>query len=134
MGGVTRVRIQSAEDIRHLGELDKKMWTVLSCPVNGLEISSESLSLMDQDGDGKLRVKEVIATADYLCGVLKEPKSLFDQSDSLALDNIADEAIKAVAEKLAKDGVVSLADVDAAIGAVTNEEQPVPAAPLEADG
>ena len=49
MGGVTRVRIQSAEDIRHLEELDKKMWTVLSCPVNGLEISAESLSLMDQD-------------------------------------------------------------------------------------
>ena len=133
VGGVTRVRIQSAEDIRHLGELDKKMWTVLSCPVNGLEISSESLSLMDQDGDGKLRVKEVIATADYLCGVLKEPKSLFDQSDSLALDNIADEAIKAVAEKLAKDGVVCLADVQAAIDAATIEEQPVPAAPLEAD-
>ena len=43
VGGVTRVRIQSAEDIRHLGELDKKMWTVLSCPVNGLEISSDSL-------------------------------------------------------------------------------------------
>ena len=92
VGGVTRVRIQSAEDIRHLGELDKKMWTVLSCPVNGLEISSESLSLMDGDGDGKLRVKEVIATADYLCAALKEPQSLFEQSDSIALDNIADEA------------------------------------------
>ena len=36
VGGVTRVRIKSAEDVRHLGELDKKMWTVLSCPVNGL--------------------------------------------------------------------------------------------------
>ena len=133
VGGVTRVRIQSAEDIRHLGELDKKMWTVLSCPVNGLEISSESLSLMDGDGDGKLRVKEVIATADYLCANLKEPQSLFEQSDSIALDNIADEAIKAVAEQLAKDGKVCLADVDAAIGAVTIEEQVVPAAPLEAD-
>ena len=133
VGGVTRVRIQSADDIRHLGELDKKMWTVLSCPVNGLEISSESLSLMDQDGDGKLRVKEVIATADYLCAALKEPKTLFDQTDSLTVDNIADEAIKAVADKLAKDGVVSLAEVDAAIGAVTIEEQPIPAAPLEAD-
>ena len=133
VGGVTRVRIQSAEDIRHLGELDKKMWTVLSCPVNGLEISSESLSLMDGDGDGKLRVKEVIATADYLCANLNEPQSLFEQSDSIALDNIADEAIKAVAEQLAKDGKVSLADVDAAIGAVTIEEQVVPAAPLEAD-
>ena len=133
MGGVTRVRIQSAEDIRHLGELDKKMWTVLSCPTTGLEISSDSLSLMDLDGDGKLRVKEVIATADYLCATLKEPKSLFEQKDELALDNIADEAIKAVAEKLAKDGVVSLAAVQAAIDAVSIEEQPIPAAPLEAD-
>ena len=133
VGGVTRVRIQSAEDIRHLGELDKKMWTVLSCPTTGLEISSDSLSLMDLDGDGKLRVEEVIATANYLCAALKEPKSLFEQKDELALDNIADEAIKAVAEKLAKDGVVSLAAVQAAIDAVTIEEQAVPAAPLEAD-
>ena len=135
MGGVTRVRIQSAEDIRHLGELDKKMWTVLSCPVNGLEISSESLSLMDQDGDGKLRVKEVIATADYLCGALKDAKSLFAQKDELALDNIADEAILANAKKVVSDqsSVVSLADVQAAIDAVTIEEQPIPAAPLEAD-
>ena len=133
VGGVTRVRIQSAEDIRHLGELDKKMWTVLSCPTTGLEISSDSLSLMDTDGDGKLRLKEVVATADYLCATLKDPASLFEQSDSILLDNIADESIKAVAEKLAKDGKVCLADVQAAIDAVTIEEQPIPAAPLEAD-
>ena len=133
VGGVTRVRIQSAEDIRHLGELDKKMWTVLSCPVNGLEISSDSLSLMDVDGDGKLRLKEVIATADYLCAALKDPKTLFEQKDELAIDNIADEAIKAVAEKLAAEGKISLAAVQAAIDGVTIEEQAVPAAPLEAD-
>ena len=52
VGGVTRVRIHSGEDIRHLGELDKKMWTVLSCPTTGLEISEESLKAMDLDGDG----------------------------------------------------------------------------------
>ena len=133
MGGVTRVRIQSADDIRHLGELDKKMWTVLSCPVNGLEISSDSLSLMDTDGDGKLRVKEVISTAEWLCATLKEPNTLFEKKDTIAVDNIADEAIKAVAEKLATDGVVSLAAVQAAIDAVTIEEKAIPAAPLEAD-
>lgn len=133
MGGVTRVRIQTAEDIRHLGELDKKKWTVLSCPTTGLEISSDSLSLMDLDGDGKLRVKEVIATAEYLCGALKDPETLFEQSDSIAIDNIADESIKAVAEKLATDGKVNLAAVQAAIDAVTIEEKPIPAAPLEAD-
>ena len=133
VGGVTRVRIHDAEDIRHLGELDKKMWTVLSCPTTGLEISEESLRLIDLDGDGQLRVKEVVATAEWLCANLKDPQSLFEQKDELALDNIADEAIKAVAEPLAKDGKVSLADVDAAIAAVTIEEQAVPAAPLEAD-
>ncbi len=134
VGGVTRVRIQSAEDIRHLGELDKKMWTVLSCPVSGLEISADSLSLMDVDGDGKLRLKEVVATADYLCAALKDPQSLFEQSDKIVLDNIADEAIFAIAKKLAgENNEIALADVQAAIDAVTIEEQPIPAAPLEAD-
>ena len=133
IGGVTRVRIHSGEDIRHLGELDKKMWTVLSCPVNGLEISSESLSLMDIDGDGKLRMKEVIGTADWLCGVLVNPDTLLEQADHIAIENIADESIKGVGERLAVDGVVSLADVQAAIDAVKIEEQAVPEAPLEAD-
>ena len=134
VGGVTRVRIHNAEDIRHLGELDKKMWTVLSCPVNGLEISADSLSLMDLDGDGKLRMKEVIATAEWLCAALKEPKSLFEQKDEIALDNIADATILAVAKKIAgKKKSIVLADVQAVIDAVAIEEQPIPAAPLEAD-
>ena len=133
VGSVTRVRIASGEDIRHLGELDKKMWTVLSCPVNGLEISADSLSLMDTDGDGKLRLKEVVATADYLCATLKDPDTLLAQTDEIAVENIADEAIKGVAEKLAEDGKVHLAKVQASIDAVTIEEQPIPAAPLEAD-
>jgi hypothetical protein len=133
VGGVTRVRIQSAEDIRHLGELDKKMWTVLSCPVNGLEISSESLKLMDLDGDGKLRVEEVIATANYLCAALKDAKTIFEQSDSLDIENIADESIKVIGERLAVSGKVSLADVDAAIAAVKVDEPVLPAAPYEAD-
>ena len=38
IGGCSRVRIASGEDIAHLDELDVKMWTVLSCPVKGLEI------------------------------------------------------------------------------------------------
>lgn len=134
VGGVTRVRIQSAEDLRHLGELDKKMWTVLSCPVNGLEISADSLSLMDTDGDGKLRLKEVVATSEYLCASLKDPKSLFEQKDTVSMNNIADEAVLAVAKKIAGDkSEIALADVQAAIDAVAIEEQPVPAAPLEAD-
>ncbi len=133
VGGVTRVRIQSAEDIRHLGELDKKMWTVLSCPTTGLEISADSLSLMDLDGDGKLRVDEVIKTAEWLCATLKDAESLFEQSDSIDIENIADEGLRVIGERLAVSGKVSLAQVQAAIDGVTIEAQAVPASPLEAD-
>ena len=133
MGGVTRVRIKSAEDVRHLGELDKKMWTVLSCPVNGLEISSDSLRLMDQDGDGQLRLKEVVATADWLCATLRDPQSLFEQSDVIKIENIADEGIRVISDKLQKDGKVALADVQAAIDAIAIETPEMPAAPFEAD-
>ena len=38
LGGSSRVRINSGEDIVHLPELDPKLGTVLSCPVTGLEI------------------------------------------------------------------------------------------------
>ncbi len=133
VGGATRVRIFTGEDIRHLGELDQKMWTVLSCPASGLEIANESLALMDIDGDGQLRLIEVVKTADWLCANLKDPQVLFNQSDKLAVEDIANEAIKAVAEKLAVNGEVSLAEVNTAIDAVTITPAAVPAAPFEAD-
>lgn len=138
IGGVTRIKIHSGEDIRHLGELDKKKWTVLSCPVAGLEISEESLKLMDIDGDGKLRLKEVVATADWLCATLAKPDSLLKQSDAIALTNIKDADILAVAKKVlkaqkSKAEQIVLADVDAALAAITIDEQPIPAAPFEAD-
>jgi len=134
VGGATRVRIFSGEDIRHLGELDQKMWTVLSCPASGLEISNESLALMDIDGDGQLRLKEVVATADWLCAKLNDPQVLFQQADTLPIDAIADEAIKAVAVKVAgKEEAISLAAVDAAIDAVAITPTAVPEAPFAAD-
>lgn len=134
VGGATRVRISTGEDIRHLGELDQKMWTVLSCPASGLEIDTESLKLIDLDGDGQLHLAEVVRTSEWLCKVLKDPESLFRQSDVLALDEIADEAILAVAKKVAgKENEVSLAAVNAAIDGVTITPAVVPAAPFEAD-
>lgn len=128
------MKIQSGEDIRHLGELDQKMWTVLSCPTTGLEINEESLKLIDLDGDGKLRVKEVIQTADWLCGVLRDPETLLAGKAEVPLANIADETILAVAKQVAADRqTVTLADVETAIAAVSVETQPAPEAPFEGD-
>ena len=84
VGGAVRVSIQSGEDIRHLGELDRKMWTVLSCPVEGLEFDAKTLKLIDVDADGKIRVDEVIKTAQWLTRVLKNPDELLKEGDVLA--------------------------------------------------
>ena len=134
VGGTTRVKIHSGEDIRHLGELDQKMWTVLSCPTTGLEIDEASLKLMDLDGDGKLRVIEVIKNAEWLCQVLRTPDTLLAGTDTLSLTDIADESLLTVAKQVAGDTTsVNLAAVDAAIAAVTIEAQSAPEAPYAAD-
>lgn len=134
MGGVTRVKIQSGEDIRHLGELDEKLWTVLSCPTTGLEIDSESLRLIDSDGDGKLRVKEVQQAAAWLCSVLRDPEVLLAGKDEVLIADIVDEGMRTVAEAVAKGNPqVSLADVEAAIAGVSIEAVAAPEAPYAAD-
>ena len=72
VGGTVRVKITSGADIAHLGELDRKLWTVLSCPAKNLEFDQKTLELIDVDHDGNIRVDEVIATAQWLTTVLKD--------------------------------------------------------------
>ena len=92
VGGAVRVKISSGEDIAHLGELDRKMWTVLSCPVTGLEFDDKTLKIIDRDADGKIRVDEVIATAQWITRILKNPDDLLKGASELPLEgfNTAD--------------------------------------------
>ena len=133
IGGSTRVVIKSGKDIQHLAELDEKLWTVLACPVSGLEIPDESLALIDNNHDAKIHIADVIATAQWLCNTLQNPDVLLKGKDSLPLDAIKDEAILAVATPLAEGGVVSIAAVKAAIAGVSIEAQAAPEAPYAAD-
>lgn len=88
IGGVTRINIESGADIAHLGELDQKMWTVLSCPTTGLEFDEQTLKMMDTDNDGKIRVHEVVDAAKWLTSVLKNPDILTKPGDELPLSEI----------------------------------------------
>lgn len=87
LGGVTRVNITSGEDIAHLAELDQKMWTVLSCPVKGLELDERTLDLLDYDRDGKIRVDEIITASQWLCKVLVNPDKILLGQDFVDLDD-----------------------------------------------
>lgn len=88
IGGVTRVNISSPEDISHLTELDKKLWTVLSCPVKGLEIDEQSLKYIDTNNDGAIHVDEVMSVSAWLTKVLKDLSPVLEGKDSLSLSQI----------------------------------------------
>ena len=88
LGGVTRVNIVSGEDIAHLGELDQKLWTVLSCPVKGLELEERTLNLIDSDNDGKIRVDEVVSASQWLCRVLKDSNKILQGDDTVSFSDI----------------------------------------------
>lgn len=133
LGGTTRVKITSGEDIRHLGELDKKMWTILSCPVEGLEMEATTLAAIDSTHDGLIHLDEVVATAEWLCSVI-DPNILIPGTDKLAVSVIKDETIAAVAKKVAGDkSEVCLADVLRAQEAAVGEAKDAPEPPYAAD-
>ena len=87
VGGTVRVKIQSGQDIAHLGELDRKMWTVLSCPTTGLEFDQQVLKYIDIDADGRIRVDEVVKTAQWLTRILKDPDILLKEQDEISLSD-----------------------------------------------
>ncbi|MBO5808954.1 MAG: hypothetical protein J6R15_06365 [Bacteroidales bacterium] len=120
LGGSSRVRISSGEDIAHLDELDPKMWTVLSCPVTGLEIDDKSLAYIDVDSDEKIRVNDIVAVSKWITGVLKDADLLLEGKDSIDIKDIDQEnadgkklycSARQILSNLGKeDGVISLAD------------------------
>ena len=120
IGGTSRVKITSGSDIANLGGLDPKMWTVLSCPVQGLEIPDKSLAYMDADADGKIRVNDVVAVSKWITGVLKNADLLLEGKDSIDIKELNLEcetgkklydAALQVLRNLGKEGtVISVAD------------------------
>ena len=88
VGGVTRVNVETGDDIAHLYELDQKLWTVLSCPVKGLEFDEKTLMLMDSDKDGRIRVNEVIAASQWLTHVLRDMNYLLEGKDTIDFSQV----------------------------------------------
>ena len=120
VGGSTRVKITTGDDIAHLGELDPKKWTVLSCPVTGLEIDEKSLKYMDADADGRIRVNDVVTTAQWITSAIKDADLLLKGAGSIDIEQFNQEdangkrlynSSKQILANLGKEGsVISLAE------------------------
>ncbi len=90
LGGFDQVRLETTEDIRHLGELDQKLWAALSCPVGGLEFDGRTMAMLDTDQDGRVRVQEILAASKWLSAVLVSMDTVLAGAGELPLRAIDD--------------------------------------------
>lgn len=80
-GGSDQVSFETGADLLNLAELDPKLWVALAIPVRGLEFDERTLQLMDSDGDGRLRMPEIVAAVNWATSHLKDPDSLMRGGD-----------------------------------------------------
>ncbi|MBO7246757.1 MAG: hypothetical protein J6V02_00215 [Bacteroidaceae bacterium] len=108
IGGVTRVCIDEGEAIAHLNELDQKLWTVLSCPLDGIVMDKKTLSILDTNADGRIHVNEVVAASQWLTKVLKDANLLLKKENFIPLsafneENAEGKQLKASAIQILKN-------------------------------
>ncbi|MDX2186543.1 MAG: hypothetical protein SFV32_06400 [Opitutaceae bacterium] len=90
-GGLDQVLLETDADIRNLHTLDQKLWVALSCPVKGLELSEKTLALIDTDGDGRIRVPEVLEAIKWSGERLKDLAVLLSDQPGLPLAAIRED-------------------------------------------
>ena len=90
IAGTVQVRLRAGDDIAHLTELDPNAWLMLSCAVTAMGPEGESvLRALDTDGDGRVRLPEVLAAVEWLKPRLSSFDKLFSPSQGLSNDDIA---------------------------------------------
>ncbi|MBI5342287.1 MAG: hypothetical protein HZB63_03040 [Deltaproteobacteria bacterium] len=89
-GGFDQVLLETGADLMALDTLDKKLWVALSCPARGIEFDPKTLAFVDSDGDGHIRVPEILAAVRWAGTVLRDPDLLVKRGDTLPLSAIDD--------------------------------------------
>jgi hypothetical protein len=114
-GGFDQVALETGADLLSLDQLDQKLWGALSCPTKGLEFDERTLAMLDTDGDGRIRVPEIIAAVKWAGGCLKNPDDLIKGAPEVALAAIADETPEgAMLLASAREILTNLGKADAA--------------------
>ena len=89
-GGLDQVTLETGADLLALEQLDPKLWVALSCPVKGLELDEKTLGMIDTDGDGRIRVPDVLAAVKWAAERLKDPGVLLQGREALPLAAVND--------------------------------------------
>ena len=93
-GGLTQLKITSIDDVLSLDTLDPKLWIALTCPVKGLEFDEETLSLLDTDHNGRVRIPEILGAVSYIKTYFKTPEVIMTKGESIPLSALGEVAFE----------------------------------------
>ena len=124
--GLVQLEITTADDLAQMHELPAARWSSTSVPVEQLLCDPDLLRYIDLDGNGRIRVQELLAAHDWLRAHLRNTSRIAARTDTVHLDDLdtsqpdaarlralARKRIKASGQALGPGATISLADIRA---------------------
>ena len=87
-GGSYQLRIQDAQDLEKIQDLDETHWAATSVPIDSLNCDRVLASYIDTDKNGRIRTDEVKAALEWLFRFLTNRSRLSEGTDVLNLSDI----------------------------------------------
>lgn len=131
-------RIRTAEDLRHVPDLDDAHWVATGAPLDSLQTDRTFLDWLDTDGNGRLMCFEVKQAIQWLFDVLREVDGIAEGRDVLALSAVNEEhpegakILRSAGKILARLGAVESGEIS--LDQVRQIKAEVEAAPVSEKG
>jgi hypothetical protein len=117
-GGFDQVRIDTAQELLAIGQLDQKLWVALACPTQGIEFAARTLQFVDANADGSIRAPELIAAVRWAAERLVTPEVLAQKLAGVPLSAIrADDEVGARIAAAGREVLAHLGSTDELISA-----------------
>jgi hypothetical protein len=96
-GGSIQVKTDAFSELMQAVLLPETQWVAVSVPTSALVADARFLGLLDEDQNGRVRVDELQAAVAWTAARLSNTSGADKGSDTLQLDHIKDDGIKAAA-------------------------------------
>jgi len=102
-GGVDQVSLRDQDDLKHLTELDQKLWVALAMPTQGIDIDPETLAVIDTNNDGRIRVRDILDNVAWAADRFVHIDGLLRGGSEVQLAAFKDDKLVAAAKRMLKD-------------------------------
>ncbi|MBL7114188.1 MAG: hypothetical protein ISS35_00355 [Kiritimatiellae bacterium] len=87
-GRTCQLRIENAQDLHHVLNLDDALWVATSVPSPAFADTGDLVAVMDRDGSGRITSDELRAAIAWFLNSVNNPEDVTTGEECLALENI----------------------------------------------